>query len=216
MNAWVRDRECENDVPIPDGNGEFTDGMGMLVHNADLGFGKRSWRYSMPVQDGAVQESFIEPNKPGDPFEVSDADTMLEYINPTGRMPVQVAIFNREGCHYCAKAKALLAELGYDCAEVPLPQATRSRVVGAVTGESTVPRVFIDGEHIGGRKPCRSGRNPRRRRPEQRPAVPRREMTRGPRRRPRRARLASTGALAQDDNQHAWPVHASSTRGAQF
>lgn len=150
MNEWVRDRECENVVPIPDGNGEFTDGMGMLVHKADLGFGKRSWRYSMPVQDGAVQKTFIEPNKPGDPFEVSDADNMLEYIHPTGRMPVQVAIFNREGCHYCAKAKALLAELGYDCAEVPLPHATRSRVVGSVTGESTVPRVFIDGEHIGG------------------------------------------------------------------
>lgn len=149
MNEWARDQECENVVLLPDGNGEFTEGMGMLVDKAELGFGKRSWRYSMLVKDGVVQKMFIEPDRPGDPFEVSDADTMLEYVNPKAARPAQVAILTREGCQYCAQAKALLSDLGYAYAEVPLPHTTRSRVVGAVAGAKTVPQVFIDGEHIG-------------------------------------------------------------------
>lgn len=150
MNEWAKDQESENVTLIPDGNGEFTDGMGMLVDKSDLGFGKRSWRYSMLVKDGVVEKMFIEPEKPGDPFEVSDADTMLTYINPKAKKPDQVAIFTREGCQYCAKAKALLTELGYDYAEIPLAHTVRSKVVGAVTGEKTVPQVFINGEYIGG------------------------------------------------------------------
>jgi len=122
----------------------------MLVDKADLGFGKRSWRYSMLVKNGVIEKMFIEPEKPGDPFEVSDADTMLDYINPKARKPDQVAIFTREGCEYCAKAKVLLAKLGYDYAEVPLAHTIRSKVLGAVTGEKTVPQVFINGAHIGG------------------------------------------------------------------
>ena len=106
---------------MPDGNGEFTDGMGMLVDKADLGFGKRSWRYSMLVKDGVVAEDVHRAaRRPGDPFEVSDADTMLAYINPKAKKPDQVAIFTREGCQFCAKAKALLTDLGYDYAEIPL------------------------------------------------------------------------------------------------
>ena len=81
MNAWKENQESDNVTVIPDGNGEFTDGMGMLVSKNDLGFGKRSWRYSMLVKDKVVEKMFIEPEKPGDPFEVSDADTMLNYIN---------------------------------------------------------------------------------------------------------------------------------------
>jgi glutaredoxin-like protein len=150
MNEWAKDQEAGNIVLVPDGNGEFTEGMGMLVDKSDLGFGKRSWRYSMLVRDGVVQKMFIEPAKPGDPFEVSDADTMLAYVNPSARMPDQVAIFTREGCQYCSKAKALLVELGYDYAEVALPHTSRSRVVGAVAGEKTVPQVFVNGKHIGG------------------------------------------------------------------
>jgi len=150
MNEWAKDQEAGNIVLVPDGNGEFTGGMGMLVDKSDLGFGQRSWRYSMLVKDGIVQKMFIEPQKPGDPFEVSDADTMLAHVNPKAKTPDQVAIFTREGCQYCAKAKALLAELGYDYAEVPLPHTTRSRIVGAVTGAQTVPQVFVNGTHIGG------------------------------------------------------------------
>jgi len=150
MNEWAKDQEAGNIVLVPDGNGEFTDGMGMLVDKSDLGFGKRSWRYSMLVKDGVVQKMFVEPQKPGDPFEVSDADTMLAYVNPKAKTPDQVAIFTREGCQYCAKAKSLLTELGYDYAEVPLPHTTRTRIVGAVAGAKTVPQVFVNGKHIGG------------------------------------------------------------------
>jgi glutaredoxin-like protein len=150
MNEWARDQECQNVILIPDGNGEFTDGMGMLVDKSDLGFGKRSWRYSMLVKDGIVDKMFVEPDKPGDPFEVSDADTMLAYLNPQANKPDQVAILTREGCQFCARAKALLDDLGYDYAEIPLGHRIRSRAVGAITGEQTVPQVFINGERIGG------------------------------------------------------------------
>ena len=150
MNEWARDQEAGNVFLLPDGNGDFSAGMGLLVDKSDLGFGKRSWRYSMLVKDGVVQKQFIEPEKEGDPFEVSDADTMLNYINPTARKPDQVAIFTRTGCGHCARAKAMLTELGYEYAEVNLPNTSRSRVVGAVSGALTVPQIYINGEHIGG------------------------------------------------------------------
>ncbi len=150
MNEWAKDQEAQNIRLIPDGNGEFTAGMGQLVDKTDLGFGQRSWRYSMLVKDGVVSKMFVEPNKPGDPFEVSDADTMLNYINPQAAKPDQVAIFTREGCGFCAKAKVLLTELGYSYAEIPLPHTARSRVVGAIANAKTVPQIFINGQHIGG------------------------------------------------------------------
>src|SRR5436189_5843 len=145
MNEWARTQECGNLLMIPDGNGEFTQKMGMLVDKADLGFGKRSWRYSMLVKDGVIEKMFIEPEKPGDPFEVSDADTMLDYINPKAKKPEQVAILTREGCGFCAKAKKLLKDLGYQYSEVVLNHSDRSRVVGAITGRGTVPQVFSFG-----------------------------------------------------------------------
>jgi len=150
MNEWAKDQESDKVFLLPDGNGEFTDGMGMLVDKADLGFGKRSWRYSMLVRDGVVEKMFVEPQKPGDPFEVSDADTMLAYINPKAKKPDQVAILTREGCSFCAKAKSLLTELGYDYVEVPLDHKVRSRVVGAIANAQTVPQVFVNGTRIGG------------------------------------------------------------------
>ena len=150
MNEWAAGQECANLTMLPDGNGEFTAGMGMLVDKADLGFGKRSWRYSMLVKDGVVQKMFIEPQKPGDPFEVSDADTMLAYAAPKAKSPDQVAILTREGCGYCVKAKKLLKDLGYDYAEVSLGNANRGRIVGAITGKGTVPQVFVNGKLIGG------------------------------------------------------------------
>jgi len=150
MNQWAAHQECANVRMLPDGNGEFTDGMGMLVDKSDLGFGKRSWRYSMLVRDGVVEKMFVEPQKPGDPFEVSDADTMLAYVAPKAKKPDQVAILTREGCGYCARAKQLLKDLGYDYAELPLEHKNRSRIVGAITGAGTVPQVFVNGQRIGG------------------------------------------------------------------
>lgn len=84
MFQWAKAQGVEKVFMLPDGIGEFTEKMGMLVKKNDLGFGKRSWRYSMFVDDGEIKKAFIEPgfqdDCPTDPFEVSDADTMLAYI----------------------------------------------------------------------------------------------------------------------------------------
>ena len=150
MNAWAKDQESDNVTLVPDGNGEFTDGMGMLVDKADLGFGKRSWRYSMLVKDGVVEKMFIEPNVPGDPFEVSDADTMLNHINPEASVSLPVSIITKPGCPYCAKAKALLTEKGFSYEEIVLGQNASLTSLKAISGRETVPQVFIDGKHVGG------------------------------------------------------------------
>ncbi len=84
MYQWGKQQGVKNVFLLPDGSGEFTRKMGMLVRKDNLGFGMRSWRYSMYVNDGVIEKMFIEPNFsddcPIDPFEVSDADTMLNYL----------------------------------------------------------------------------------------------------------------------------------------
>lgn len=84
MFQWGKAQGAEKVFLLPDGNGEFSRKMGMLVDKSNLGFGMRSWRYSMYVEDGEIRKMFIEPefgdNCPTDPFEVSDADTMLAYL----------------------------------------------------------------------------------------------------------------------------------------
>ncbi len=84
MFHWGKAQEAEKVFLLPDGNGEFTRKMGMLVDKSNLGFGMRSWRYSMYVEDGEIKKLFCEPdyqdNCPTDPFEVSDADTILAYL----------------------------------------------------------------------------------------------------------------------------------------
>jgi peroxiredoxin len=150
MEEWGRDQEAENILLLPDGNCAFTEAMGMLVDKSDLNFGKRSWRYSMLVRNKRIEKMFLEPQKEGDPFEVSDADTMLRYIDPKAKLPDQVAILTREGCTHCAKAKQMLSEAGYDYAELPLPHTIRSKALGAIAKAQTVPQVFIGGRLIGG------------------------------------------------------------------
>lgn len=150
MNEWKVDQKADKITFIPDGNGDFTDGMGLLVDKQDIGFGKRSWRYSMLVKDGVVAKMFIEPNKPGDPFEVSDADTMLAYVAPQATAPADVVVFTRPGCPFCAKAKGLLHDAGVDFDELVLNQDYTNRSLRAVAGVDMVPQVFINGTLIGG------------------------------------------------------------------
>ena len=150
MNEWAKDQEAENVTLIPDGNGEFSEQIGMLVDKADLGFGKRSWRYSMLVKDGVIEKMFIEPEVPGDPFEVSDAETMLNYINPNAQKPKVVTLFSKVGCPYCARAKSMLKEQGLDYEEIVLGQDITTRSIKAATGATSTPQVFIDGKLIGG------------------------------------------------------------------
>jgi len=84
MNAWFKSMMIENVKPIPDGSGEFTRKLGFLIDKDNLGFGMRSWRYSMVIEDGVVEQMFVEPglrdNAEDDPFYVSDAETMLDYL----------------------------------------------------------------------------------------------------------------------------------------
>jgi len=132
-----------------DGNGEFTAGMGLLVDKSSLGFGKRSWRYSMLVRNGVIEKMFIEPEKEDDPFEVSDADTMLKYINPKAVAPEPALIFTKPGCPHCARAKALLDSRGYRYSEISLGKHITSSTLRAVSGSGTWPQVFIGGKLIG-------------------------------------------------------------------
>lgn len=147
MDAWSKDQETENICMIPDGNGEFSEGMGMLVDKSDIGFGKRSWRYSMLVNDGVIEKMFIEPDKPGDPFEVSDADTMLNHINPQAKVSDGTTIFSKEGCPYCENAKALLNKNNLKYTEI---KGIRSQALKSMGGTGTYPLIFIDGTLIGG------------------------------------------------------------------
>ena len=150
MSEWANQQNASNLTFIPDGNGNFSRGMGMLVSKQDLGFGDRSWRYSMLVKDGVIEKMFIEPDLPGDPFEVSDADTMLNYIAPKASKPLDVVVFTRNGCEYCARAKGLLRDTGIDFEELILNRDYTEATIRAVSGKSTVPQVFINGGYIGG------------------------------------------------------------------
>ncbi|QEY24510.1 glutathione peroxidase [Neisseria animalis] len=150
MNAWLADQEAENIIVVPDGNCEFTKGMGMLVSKEQLGFGDRSWRYSMIVNDGKIEKMFIEPEKEGDPFEVSDADTMLKFVDPEWKEQPSVSIITKPGCEFCAKAKALLAEKGLAYEEIVLGRDASVTSVRAITGKTSAPQVFIGGQYIGG------------------------------------------------------------------
>lgn len=150
MNAWLADQNVKNIKAIPDGNGEFTDKMGMLVNKENLGFGQRSWRYSMLVKDGVIIKQFIEPEKEGDPFEVSDADTMMKYLAPNEDLNQSITVFVKPGCKYCKKAKDMLNERGLHFEEIILGKDASTVSVRAITGKSTAPQVFIGGQYIGG------------------------------------------------------------------
>ena len=149
MNEWKRSQKADRLTFLPDGNGEFSAGMGLLVGKEDLGFGKRSWRYSMLVRDGVIEKMFVEPEEPGDPFHVSDADTMLRHLDPQGALPHDVAVFTREGCTFCVRAKGLLHDAGIEFEELVLNRDYTDRTLRALSTAHTYPQVFIDGKLIG-------------------------------------------------------------------
>ena len=150
MNEWRSEQKADNVTFIPDGNGDFSRGMGMLVPKNDIGFGDRSWRYSMLVKDGVIEKMFIEPDLPGDPFEVSDADTMLAHIAPDAAAPLDVTVFSRQGCPFCVRAKGMLHDAGIEFEELVLNRDFSESTIRAVSATSSVPQVFINGERIGG------------------------------------------------------------------
>jgi glutaredoxin-like protein len=150
MNEWQEDQQAWNLTFLPDGNGEFTEGMDMLVEKADLGFGRRSWRYSMLVRDGVIEKMFIEPEVEGDPFDVSDADTMLSYLAPNAPRVVDAAVFTRKGCPHCTRAKQALENAGIAFEELVLNEHFSDRTLRAVSDRTTFPQVFVNGVRIGG------------------------------------------------------------------
>jgi len=144
MNAWKVAEGADHLTFVPDGNGTFTEAMGLLVDKSAVGFGPRSWRYAMVVNDGVIEKMFIEEELPGDPFSVSDADTVLAWLDAP--KPPDVLLFTKPGCSYCAKAKAALGEHNVPYAELP----TSPRVLAALPGTKTTPQVYVDGAYIGG------------------------------------------------------------------
>jgi len=81
MNKWAKDLGITKVKMLPDGNGQLADGMGYLVDKSNLGFGKRSWRYALLIEDMSIERWFDEDgmsdNCPDDPYEVSNPENVL-------------------------------------------------------------------------------------------------------------------------------------------
>ena len=150
MNAWQKNQNAHDLSMLPDGNGEFSEKLGFLVNKENIGFGKRSWRYSMLVDNGVIEKMFIEKEGSGDPFDQSDAETMLHYINADYKIPKSIAIYTRTGCEFCAGAKELLNKNGLKYEEHVLNKDYTIKTLVAISGTTKVPQVFIGGERIGG------------------------------------------------------------------
>ena len=84
MNAWAKHHEIGEVKVIPDGSGEFTRKMGMLVKKDNLGFGLRSWRYAVIIENNEVMKTFIEPgykdNAEDDPYGETSPQNILKYL----------------------------------------------------------------------------------------------------------------------------------------
>jgi peroxiredoxin/glutaredoxin len=144
MDAWKEAQGVDKVRFLADGNGTLASALGMLVDKTPLGFGQRSWRYSLLVRDGVVAKTFIEAEVEGDPYEVSDADTMLAHLG--GTAPADILLFTKPGCGHCRRARQALDEAGLDYTELPAtPGALR-----ALPGPNTTPQVYVDGAHVGG------------------------------------------------------------------
>lgn len=84
MNQWAKSQSLQNVKVIPDGNGEFTRKMGMLVEKGNLGFGMRSWRYAVIVNDRKIEKWFVEPdfsdNCETDPYGETSPENILSFL----------------------------------------------------------------------------------------------------------------------------------------
>jgi glutaredoxin-like protein len=150
MSAWQHAEKAEGIRFIADPFGEFTEAMGMSVDHRDASLGTRSWRYSMLVDDGTIETMFIEADVGGDPFEVSDADTMWKYLCPNYKSAGSAFMLARHGCPHCARAKALLTENDIHYEAIHLGEGVTMQGVKAASGATTVPQVFMEGRLIGG------------------------------------------------------------------
>lgn len=93
MNAWFKQLKIKKVKAIPDGNGQFTESLGLLVDKLNLGFGKRSWRYAMVLNNGMVEKMFVESgianNVSDDPYVESTPENVLEYLGNVSEAVVE-------------------------------------------------------------------------------------------------------------------------------
>jgi len=150
MERWAAEERVERVTMLADGNAALTKALGMLVDKTGDGLGWRSWRYALVAKDGRVGKAFVEPAEAGDPYSVSDADTVLRHLHPTAKLPDQVLMIGRAGCPHCARARELLEQGGFEYVEWQPDAHDRIRALGALTGRHTVPQIFLNGRHIGG------------------------------------------------------------------
>jgi glutathione-dependent peroxiredoxin len=150
MEAWQRSEKADTLRFVADPLGEFTRAMGMSVDHREASLGDRSWRYSMLVEDEVITKMFIEADVPGDPFEVSDADTMLNYLKPNRQRSQSAFMLARHGCPHCARAQEMLKQNDISFEAIYLGDDLTMQGVKAAAGKTTVPQVFIDGSLIGG------------------------------------------------------------------
>ena len=85
MNAWAKEHEIEKVKMIPDGSGEFTRDMDMIVFKPAQNFGLRSWRYAMIVNDMEIEQMIVEPGKnqrglDDDPYEETKPENILSKL----------------------------------------------------------------------------------------------------------------------------------------
>ncbi len=131
---------------IPDGSSDFTERHGYASWKNDIGFGKRSWRYSMFwLENGVVEKMFIE-DVPGDPFKVSDADTVAATTLLLSTKGKSITVFTKPGCRF------LYGETKPNRQRSKLRKVVLGKErndLRAISGRTAVPQVFIGGKHIG-------------------------------------------------------------------
>jgi len=145
MDAWRRALGTTRIEYAGDGNGDLHRELGLLRDMREDGMGERARRYTMLIRDGTIERAWIEPDEEGDPFEVTTADVMLQYLRPEAH-PLDVMVFTRPDCAWSRRALQALdaAHIPYRTAEVG-PRGLRG-----VAGSQTTPQVFVGGQHIGG------------------------------------------------------------------
>ena len=77
MDAWAKDKNAEEIIMVGDGNGDFTEAMGLVLDGSGFGLGKRSQRYAMIAEDGVITTLNVEQ---GPAFELSSAEKILEAL----------------------------------------------------------------------------------------------------------------------------------------
>jgi peroxiredoxin/glutaredoxin len=146
MEAWQRDQKADAITFVPDGNGDFHRALGLLADKRREGMALRARRYAMIVNDGTIETALVEPDAPGDPYDVSSADEVCNVLGLGGVRPDDVVVFTRPGCGWSEKARRLLERSGLPYDGVDL----HPRGIRAVSGRTTTPQVFIAGVHVGG------------------------------------------------------------------